>query len=193
MSKPLDAKQSPAIPFAAVGTIMYTDIVYRGGMPRGMSPLAIVEAIRRHQDFTHSAIHAHGGELSQFIGDATVAYWLDGRCASNHAASAFSAARQMLEGLPAMLAQQSGLEYDLRVTLGSGEMAGEYFGPIKQFQIMGLGRAVADRLARSPPSVGSFVRMSQYTASLLDGTTGLADCGVIARDFLPDLQILEWR
>jgi len=72
-------------------------------------------------------------------------------------------------------------------------MAGEFFGPTKQFQIKGRGRAVAGRLDRIPASAGSFVRMSQYTASLLDGITALADCGVIAGDSLPDLQILEWR
>jgi len=76
-----------------------------------MGPLAMIDVMCRHQEFSHAVIRAHDGELSQFIGAATMAYWLDGCCAGNHAASAFAAAQRMLAELPSLLTPQGGLKY----------------------------------------------------------------------------------
>ena len=191
-SPPLDSPKSEPVPFIGNGTILYADIVRITVFPAESGPLAMLELMRRHQDFNCAVIQTHHGNVSQFIGSATVAYWLEEGPDSDHAARAFAAARQMLSGLPALLSQQGGAQYDIRVTLGSGELAGQFFGPIKQFQVVGQARAIADRLDRESASAGSKVRMSQYTADLLDGTANFVEQGRIARDGLADLRILEW-
>ena len=121
------------------------------------------------------------------------AHWLEKQDSGHHASSAFAAAQQMLAGLPGLLLQQRGAQYHIRVTLGTGELAGEFFGPIKQFQIVGKVRAIADRPDREPASRGSVVRMSQYTADHIEGLENLVERSRIAREGLADLRILEWQ
>lgn len=189
---PTDHSTPAPTPFVGIGTILYTDIIRINTFPDVSGPLEMLDMMRRHQDFACRVIQSHHGEISQFIGSATVAYWLDGGEGENHAA-AFAAAQHLLTGLPGLLAQQNGAQYDVRVTLGTGELAGQFFGPIRQYQIVGMARAVADRLDRARASAGSCVRLSQYTADLLGDVDVLIEAGAIAREGLEALRVFEWR
>jgi class 3 adenylate cyclase len=194
MSRIKRSDQTESIPsvFVDVGTILYTDIVRIITFPSVAGPIEMLDLMRRHMDYSASIVEAHGGQVCQHAGSAIAAYWLEKQEGVHHAHRAFAAAQQMLSGLPGLLSQQRGAQYDIRVTLGTGELAGEFFGPIKQFQVVGKARAVADRLDRAPASAGSFVRMSQYTADHVECSEKLVERGHIAREGLVDLRILEW-
>ena len=94
--------------------------------------------------------------------------------------------------LPALMASQKHISYKLRIALGTGDMAGDWFGPIKQFQVVGKAMTTADRLIRTPPILDSTVQMSQYTYNLICPHEGIKETGSIGRDNLEDLKVFTY-
>lgn len=139
-----------------------------------------------------AAIEKHDGHIIQFVGDAVSAYWPPEQSAPSHAQLAYDAARDIIQTLPRLLRKQRGVSYSLRVDLGTGEMAGDYFGPIKQFQVIGKGVAIAERLSRLPSSDVSCIRMSQYTFNLVQPRDGIIQTETVTREPLEELSVYSW-
>jgi adenylate cyclase len=178
-------------PFTGTGTVMLTDIRSLNSTVR-LEPLAIVEALKRYQRLVCGIIEAHQGIVHQFVGDAVLAYWHPRHTDPNYAQLAFDAACAVLDAMPAHLAEQA-LRYDVMIVLGTGELKGAEFGPIRQFQIIGKGMAVAERLSRFYAPGGSSIRMSQYTTALIHNANSFDEAGTIARESLEDLRVLLYQ
>jgi adenylate cyclase len=174
-------------PFAGTGTVMLADIRSLSSTVR-LEPLAVIDALKRYQRLLCGIIEAHQGIIHQFVGDAIFAYWHPRHAEPNHAQLAFDAACAIVDAMPAHLAGNE-LRYDIMLVLGTGELKGAEFGPIRQFQIIGKGMAVADRLARFHGPGGSAIRMSQYTTALIRTTRRIDEAGTIPRDSLEDLSV----
>jgi class 3 adenylate cyclase len=178
-------------PFTGVGTVMLTD-VRAWSSPGLLDPKEVIGIIYRHHCLVKEAIQAHLGVVHQFVGDAVFAYWHPQHTAPNHAQLAFDASRAILDALPSHLAGEQ-VSYDVIIVLGTGEMTGAEFGPIRQFQIIGKAMAVAERISRTGSVGGSSVRMSQYSADLISSPGEFEETGRITRDALEDLRVFLYR
>jgi adenylate cyclase len=177
--------------FAGTGTVMLTDIRSLSSTAR-LEPQAVVDFVSRHQRLLCGIIEAHQGIVHQFVGDAILAYWHPRHTDPNHAQLAFDAGRAILDAMPAHLAATE-LRYDVTIVLGTGELRGAEFGPIRQFQIIGKGMAVAERLSRFNAPGGSSIRMSQYTTALIRPAHTFDEAGTIARESLEDLRVFLYH
>ena len=68
---------------------------------------------------------------------------------------------------------------------------GAYFGPIHQFQLIGVAKNTLDRLS-SASGLGQRLNMCQYTASKLESTDLLSPIASMERAGLEPLVILIW-
>ena len=82
--------------------------------------------------------------------------------------------------------------YDVEIVLGTGDMAGDWFGPTKQFQVVGRAAAIADRLSKCSRFNRSFIRMSQYTLDFIKPPEGIEETGKISRENLDDLRVFTY-
>ena len=173
---------------------MLTDVSNFTQSAQAMAPTAIVAEMNRHLESVLQTVRAHGGEVSQHVGSACIACWrdIDGDPQGQHARRAYAASQEIITLLSAPQSDVPGSKFSVRVDLGSGELAGQYFGPIKQFQLVGIARAIADRISRHGTSPHSTIRLSQYTRQLLDDTEDISEAGSIEREGLEDLQVFEW-
>ncbi len=185
-------KDSAVTPFEGEGTVMIADIGNLAAASVGLSPIDLVTIMRRHLDFVIDHIERNGGCIEMFIGDAVAAYWRSSDAPPNHAQQSFDASCRMIDALPAFLQSQGGLSYSLDIVLGTGEMAGAFFGPENRFQVIGKAKAVAKRISTQFRHGGSSIRMSQYTRNLLADTSGIEQTGSIPRDGLEDLLVFSY-
>jgi class 3 adenylate cyclase len=188
---PPDSETASPQPFLGRGTVLAADIVALSPALEGKLPLELVAMMNRHVEYVLTVIHAHRGIAGYQIGTAVIAYWLESAGDAGHAQAAFACARQLLTGLPTLLKQQ-GADYDMRIALGSGELAGQLFGPIGQFQIVGHARSRVDRIDRSFLQAGSIVRLCQYTAEALGAHSELQSCGSLEREGQAPMEVFEW-
>ncbi|MBN1673602.1 MAG: adenylate/guanylate cyclase domain-containing protein [Kiritimatiellae bacterium] len=185
--------QSPPRSFEGIGTVLLADIVNLHQLTEELGPEDIIKILKRHLTHMCDKVEKHSGIVIQFMGDAVSACWPPKQPGANHAQRAFDAACEMLRSLPDLVARQPHVTYDVDIVLGTGEMKGDLFGPTRQFQVVGTAMAVASRLAKVWPRRESAIRMSQYTAELLDPAVRLEETGTIARAGLADLRILVCR
>jgi adenylate cyclase len=179
-------------PFDGIGTLLFTDILGSTRMSE-LTPDDLQEVMGRHLEYVSDIIDAHSGTVYQFIGDAVAAYWHPSHASPTHAQLAFDAAREIIESLPTLMTMQKGLSYEVDIILGTGQMSGDTFGPIKQFQIIGIAKAIADRISSTPRIRGtSSIRMSQYTVEFIDNPGRMEKIGTVSRNKLDDLQIFSF-
>ena len=177
-------------PFTDTGTVFISDVIGLARTAEGLEPAEIAGILRHHLELVEHAIEKHAGTVLQFAGASVLAFWRSSDTRPNHAQLAFDAARDVLAGVEH--ASRKGLACSAVVVLGTGEMSGEYFGPIKQFQIVGMAMAVADRLSRIRFMGGSAVYMSQYTVGLLEDLNGMEETETVARDRLEPLKVYRY-
>ena len=75
------------------------------------------------------------------------------------------------------------MTYEVLIALGTGNMAGDLFGPQKQFQVIGEAMSIAEHLekaARGFPT--SSIWMSQYSVDLLKTGRSIQEAGTIIRE-----------
>ena len=185
--------QQPA-PFTGIGTVMVTDVTSFAQSVQSMAPTAIAVEMTRHLEHVLKTVRSHGGEVSQYVGSACIAYWRDiGEDGSGqHAHRAYAASQEIITSLAASQNHAAGSKFSVRIDLGSGELAGQYFGPIKQFQVVGIARAIAERISRHGRSPQSMIRMSQYTRQWLGDREDIREAGSIVREGLENLRVFEW-
>lgn len=182
---PEPARPSRPEPFAAQGTLFALDIRSFTNVAERFSADRTVELANRHLDHVTRAIAKHGGEVHQFIGDAVVAYWLDG--AVPGARAAFACALDLLaRPMPAKTGKD--VAYDLDIGLATGEIVGAYFGPIQQFQLIGSAQSVSDRLWRHFP-VRHGLRVCHYTVQKLTDSERLCPIATVEREHFEPLII----
>jgi adenylate cyclase len=190
-STAIGGEAAPEIePFSGAGSVLLLDVAnFTQLASDGLSPADLVVVVNAHLQHVSAIIVKHGGVIHQYIGDAVMAYWLESEAAENHAQLAVRAARELLahpcpDNLP------GGMRLTLDLSIGTGEMVGTHFGPIRQFQIVGAAYSVANRLAQARYLASGSLRISQFTLRMLSNPDGFEVVGSIERGQLESLQVL---
>jgi len=159
----LDLFRSKAKPkrlesFSGRGTVLISFIRGVTNPTTRMSPEQMLDFLHTYLKTQTSIIEKHSGVVLTSVGDSIVAFWNDSDNQSNSAELAFQAAQAMLSDV------DTSLKY--RVVLGTGNMAGEYFGPIKQYQVVGEAMHIAEQLSQFhlfPPAIPKEILLTENT------------------------------
>jgi class 3 adenylate cyclase len=186
--------KKPAVPqpFTGIGTVLICDTVGFTALSEGLDAAGLAKLLNSHLGHITAVIEKHGGYVIQTIGDAVVALWRSSHGKLNHAQQAYDTAHALVQTTPKSMRKLQPENYALQIVLGTGEMAGDYFGPIKQFQVVGTAMIIADRLSRFRYSPTACITMSQYTFDLIQPHEGIAQTGTIARPHLEELRVYRW-
>lgn len=77
-------------------TVLFCDIRGFTLHTQGMDPVAIIRMLNEHMTVLTRAVHAHGGVVDKFVGDALVALFGAPKSTGDDARNAIGAARQMI-------------------------------------------------------------------------------------------------
>ena len=80
-------------------TVLFCDLRGFSGIAEHLPPLALRDLLNQFLSSTTTIVHAHGGTLDKFIGDAVMAFWGAPVPQPDHARRAVQAALALLEGL----------------------------------------------------------------------------------------------
>ncbi len=177
--------------FTGVGTILTCDVASLASS-LSATPQFLVKKLKRYQQLVQTAIDARSGVVSQYVGAAVLAYWHPQHLDPNHAQLAFDASCDILKSWHEDAQANDAPNWSLNIVLGTGDMAGTVFGPTRQFQIIGMAAAVADRIYKSPRVEGSSIRMSQYTWNLIEQPSDLLELANVSRENLENLRIFSY-
>ena len=177
--------------FTGIGTVLRTGIPNLAANMAEQPPEIILKDIRAHLDAVCILIERHSGTIVQFSGDSVLAFWHPNTKPS-HAQSAFHASKALLEYVSASSRNQESV-LRIAIALGTGVLGGEFFGPTKQFQIVGAAVSIAKRLSEVKPLPESFIRMSQYTASIIDAPGLIQEKELIERTGSDSLKLYTYR
>jgi adenylate cyclase len=175
-------------PFSGIGSILMVDVARFTILAEGLSPEELAKVMSAHLEHVCSSIAKHGGTIYLYVGDAVIAYWLGGEGEAGHAKSAVRAARGLL-AKPCHDDLPGGARIALDLSIGSGEMVGTHFGPVRQFQIVGAAYSIANRLARAQYLAPGALRISQFTLEALGPNAGFERVGSIDRSPLAPLEV----
>ena len=178
--------------FTGVGTVLLAGIANMAPLAERLAPEQLFSLLRTYQECVISTIKRHSAVVYMFAGDDVMAYWHPRHTNPSHAQLAFDTSRAILDGLPQPSVPSSVPPYYVNIALGTGEMGGDFFGPRKQFQVIGMAVSVTDRISKVKRLQGSVVRMCQYTANMLKNTDILRKAGRIKRDGLEPLRMFAY-
>ena len=147
--------------FSAEGTVLMGSLF--AGMDGKAPPLPALKRAHAHRDAVVAAIEQLSGAIVQAGEDSVLAFWGP---EAGHAQRALDAARAILE-LP------TARQLPMRLVLGTGELAGDFTGPRKRFQITGEAVTLAVRLHERSWAPGPALRLSQSTVDLLTAPPAL--------------------
>ncbi|HSD26681.1 MAG TPA: adenylate/guanylate cyclase domain-containing protein, partial [Vicinamibacteria bacterium] len=147
-------------------TVLFTDIEGFTALAETLSPDRLARALGRYFEVMTSAVHASGGIVDKYIGDAVMALWNAPEPLPDHAARACAAAlagreatRRLMasaewEGLPALRT---------RFGLHRGEVMVGHFGSPDRIAYTAVGDAVnlASRLEGQNRAYGTAILVSQ--------------------------------
>jgi len=80
-------------------TVMFCDLQGFSRLAEQLSPLALRDLLNRYFSDTSAIVHAHGGTLDKFIGDAVMAFWGAPLPQPDHAPRAVQGALALVAGL----------------------------------------------------------------------------------------------
>jgi class 3 adenylate cyclase len=104
------------------------------------TPERLVELLKNHLATQLKIIENHSGIVLSFVGDSIIAFWPNVDSQYNFCLQAFEAAKKMLSNTDKVV--------DYQIVLGTGLIAGDFFGPRKQYQVVGEAMDVADQLSK---------------------------------------------
>jgi adenylate cyclase len=130
-----------------------------------MPPEAVAQALNRYFSAMARTVHAHGGTLDKFIGDAVMAFWNAPLPQPGHAAQALACAQAMQQAMAGLHQAWQGTPFaatHLRIGLHSGVAAVGHLGSAERFTYTAVGDAVntAARLEGANKAFGTRVLLS---------------------------------
>ena len=147
-------------------TIMFTDVAGFTTVSERLSPDALAAALGRYFEVMTAAIHASGGTVDKYIGDAVMALWNAPEPQVDHAAAACAAALGCVEATSALFASPDwqGLPpLHTRFGLHRDEAMVGHFGAPDRISYTALGDGVnlASRLEGLNKAYGTTILASQ--------------------------------
>lgn len=153
-------------------TLLFSDLAGFTAASEHLPPEAVARALNAYFSRMTHVVHAHGGTLDKFIGDAVMAFWNAPLPEPAHAARALACAQAMQLEMAALRAQWQGTPFahvQLRIGLHTGEAAVGPLGSHERFTYTAVGDAVntAARLESANKAFGTGVLLSGATQAAL--------------------------
>lgn len=153
-------------------TVMFTDLANFTAMSERLTAEATVEVLTDYFNAMTTIIHAHGGTVDKFIGDAVMAFWgapLDDPRHAEHAVRAATAMQRAMDQLVGDLTRRGLPSIAMRIGLNSGRAVVGNIGSESRFSYSVIGDAVnlAARLEGANKAFGTGVLLSETTAQQL--------------------------
>jgi len=153
-------------------TLMFTDLASFTTMAERLSAEQTVEVLSRHFNAMIPLIHASGGTVDKFIGDAIMAFWGAPLADDDHALHAVHAAiamQQAMGPLEAQLAARGLPGIQMRIGVHTGQVVVGNVGSEQRFSYTAIGDAVnlASRLEGANKAFGTGILISGDTARRL--------------------------
>ncbi len=159
-------------------TLMFTDLANFTTMSEQLSAEQTVEVLTGYFNAMTPIVHATGGTVDKFIGDAVMAFWgapLDDPQHAENAVRAAMAMQQAMQALVADLVARGLPPIHMRIGLHTGRVAVGNVGSEQRFSYTAIGDAVnlAARLEGANKAFGTGILLSGATAAQLPATVRL--------------------
>ena len=159
-------------------TLMFTDLANFTTLSEQLSAEQTVEVLTAYFNAMTPIVHATGGTVDKFIGDAVMAFWgapLDDPQHAEHAVAAAVAMQQAMAVLVADLRARGLPPIHMRIGLHTGRVVVGNVGSEQRFSYTAIGDAVnlAARLEGANKAFGTGILLSAATAAQLPPTVSL--------------------
>ncbi|RQO82724.1 adenylate/guanylate cyclase domain-containing protein [Acidovorax sp. FJL06] len=159
-------------------TLMFTDLAHFTTLSERLSAEQTVEVLTGYFNAMTPIVHATGGTVDKFIGDAVMAFWGAPLSDPQHAENAVRAAiamQQAMQALVADLAARGLPPIHMRIGLHTGRVVVGNVGSEQRFSYTAIGDAVnlAARLEGANKAFGTGILLSAATAAQLPPTVAL--------------------
>ncbi|MBD9393102.1 CHASE2 domain-containing protein [Acidovorax sp. ACV01] len=156
-------------------TLMFTDLANFTTLSEQLSAEQTVEVLTAYFNAMTPIVHATGGTVDKFIGDAVMAFWgapLDDPQHAEHAVAAAVAMQQAMAVLVADLRARGLPPIHMRIGLHTGRVVVGNVGSEQRFSYTAIGDAVnlAARLEGANKAFGTGILLSAATAAQLPPT-----------------------
>jgi adenylate cyclase len=158
----------------------------------GVTPERLMRDLNTFFGLQVPIIDKHSGMVIRSVGDALQAVWFEQRNGMEHAQRAFDAACEMLREFERRNSATD-FGWSIRIGLGTGDMVGDFFRPIDQFQVLGRAPNIADELFATRYTTGSAVLLTPETSCLLKLTRPLRSVGSLRRETGEEIEVLAWQ
>lgn len=153
-------------------TVMFTDLDHFTTLSEQLTAEQTVELLTAYFNAMTPLIHATGGTVDKFIGDALMAFWgapLDDPKHAEHAVRTALAMQQAMPGLAEQLRVRGLPKLQMRIGIHTGRVVVGNVGSEQRFSYTVIGDAVnlAARLEEANKVLGTRILMSAATAALL--------------------------
>jgi class 3 adenylate cyclase len=167
-------------------TVLFTDLRDFTALSEKLSPGMVLEVLNAHYQAIIPAVHAHGGTVNKFIGDALMATFGAPLRQGAHAERAVRAALQMLEAMEALnvrLRERGLPELEMGIGVATGPVVVGTLGATQRVEYAVIGDTVntASRLEGLNKELGTRLLLSPGTRDALAGvlpTRGLGEVSV---------------
>ncbi|BEP94035.1 adenylate/guanylate cyclase domain-containing protein [Acidovorax sp. A79] len=159
-------------------TLMFTDLANFTTLSEQLSAEQTVEVLTGYFNAMTPIVHASGGTVDKFIGDAVMAFWgapLDDPQHAAHAVQAAIAMQQAMQALVADLVARGLPPIHMRIGLHTGRVVVGNVGSEQRFSYTAIGDAVnlAARLEGANKAFGTGILLSAATAAQLPASVAL--------------------
>lgn len=172
----LVAQEGAIAPQERVATVLFTDIERFTQIASRLEPREVLAMLNDYFAAVAAIIHAEGGVITQFQGDAVLAVFNLPAPAADHARRAVAAGLRILEVVPRT-----------RVGIGTGRVVGGTVGGGERlgYTVHGDTVNLAARLETLNKDLGTRILIDGRTAERLDGGVPLRDHGAVPIRGLP--------
>ena len=159
-------------------TLLFTDLAGFTTLSERLSAEQTVELLGLYFGAMAPIVHASGGTIDKYIGDALMAFWgapLDDARHAEHAVRAAIAMQAAMDGLCDALERRGLPRIAMRIGLHTGRVVVGNVGSAERFSYTAIGDAVnlAARLEGANKAFGTGILLSDATAALLPPSIAL--------------------
>lgn len=153
-------------------TLLFSDLAGFTAASEQLPPEAVAAALNAYFTRMTEAVHAQGGTLDKFIGDAVMAFWNAPVPTAGHARRALACALAMQQAMEVLRREWAGTPFAdvyMRIGLHTGEAAVGHLGSQARFTYTAVGDAVntAARLEGANKAFGTAILLSEATRQAL--------------------------